>query len=98
MKRLAPSGDRLPAIAHAAPDLQRGLEDRADAHGAADDLVRADRFEAGRRDAAALRAIGIAAELARSDAVLEVGRDARRGLREDARLRPLGRRHVVLDQ
>src|SRR3954466_4541199 len=98
MRRPAPSGDRLPAIAHAAPDLQRGLEDRPDAPGPALYLGRADRLEAGRRDAAALRAIGIAAELARGDAVLEVGRDARRGLREDALLGALRGRHVVLDQ
>ena len=80
----APLGDRLATGPHALADLDRGFEDGADADGAADDPVRADGLEPGRRDAAALRAVGIASKLTGRDAPSEIGRNGCRGSRKGA--------------
>src|SRR5205085_11657012 len=72
-------------------------EKRADA-GAAVKPLRAFSREPGRRAAAALRTVRVAAELARRDAVLEIRRDAARRLREDAFVRARRRRSVLLGQ
>src|SRR6266545_518319 len=93
----APSGHRLAAIAQAPADPERRLEQRAHADPAGQP-VRADRREACRRDAAALRAVRVAAELAGRNAVLEVRGDARRRLREDALVRTFGRGCVLLHE
>src|SRR3954449_5590113 len=72
---------RGPHPLDAAANPQRVGEDRPDFE-AAREPVPGDRVQAGRGDAPAVRAIGVAAELARRDVPLEVGGDAGRGLRE----------------
>ena len=64
-------------------DLHRSGEDRADGD-EAEELMAGDRRQAGRRHAAAVAAVGRAAELARRDLRRQIGRDGRRRPREDA--------------
>ena len=76
-------------VAHAldrTPDVQRRVENPSDRNPAAQ-LVPADRFKPRRRDAAAVGAVRVPAELARRDAPLEIRRKALRRLREDALVR-----------
>src|SRR6185295_16997461 len=71
------SGDRRldwPQPSPLLPDLQRPVEDRAD-RDQTEELMTRDRGQAGGGDAAAVAAVGVAAELARRDRRLEVGGD-----------------------
>ena len=79
-----------------AADLHRRIEDAADGD-AALQTVTADRFESRRRNAPAVGAIRIAAELARRDPCAEVRRKAFGRLGEDAFLRRLRRVGVHLE-
>src|SRR5215208_5600826 len=83
-------------LPHRTAKTQRSFEDRADAD-AAGQAMAANRAETGGRDAAAVGAIGRAAELAGGDLALEIRRDTRRGLREDALVRILRRLAVDLN-
>src|ERR1041385_3787895 len=78
-------------------DLERAVEDRSD-RDEPEELMPRDGREARRRDAAALRAVGRAAELARRDARGEVGGDRLGRLREDAVVRRLRRLRVDFDE
>src|SRR6478735_6256090 len=87
---------RGPHPLHAAADPQRVGEDGPDLEAAGKPVPR-DGVESGRGDAPAVRAVGVAAELARRDVALEICGDAGRGLREGALLRVLRRLGVDLD-
>src|SRR5262245_15226134 len=69
--------------AHLSSNSERLLEDRADAKPARQAMA-AHRFQRGRGDAAAVGAVGLAAELTRRNLPLEVGGNAGRCLREHA--------------
>src|SRR5215471_4336553 len=86
-----------PEPAHPRAYLQRPLEDGADGNEPEQAMTR-DRREACRRHAAALRAIGGAAVLARRDLRRQVGGEGRGRSSEDAFFRRHGRLHVRLDQ
>src|SRR4051794_28898526 len=75
------------------PDLHRRVEDLADRQ-AALEFVAPDRLEPGRRDASAVRAVRVAAELTGRDPPFQVRREAVGRLREDAFVRRLRRRRI----
>src|SRR5919197_2659358 len=74
---------RLRLAAHGATDPQGGIEDRADPDPEGQ-LVVGDRGEPSGRDAPALRAVRVSAELTRRDRMRQIGGNAGGGLREDA--------------
>src|SRR5205823_4093935 len=76
--------------------LQRAVEDRSDGD-EPEEMMSGDGGKAGRRDAPAVAAVGGAAELARRDARLEIGRDAPGCPRKHALVGRLRRRGVHLD-
>ena len=92
MLRGQPLADR----SHALPDLARPFEDRTDTE-AARQSVPADRGKRCRRYAAAVRAVGISAELAGCNAGLEICRHTRGRQRKDAVFRRVRRRDIGLD-
>src|SRR5438128_1983815 len=69
-------------LPHVLADLQRAPEERADGN-EPEELVPADRGEAGRGNAPTVGAIGRAAELTRGDSGPQIGGDGRRGPREN---------------
>src|SRR5437867_1121400 len=89
-------GEALPGAGHGAADLERRPEDLADPD-VAGQRVTGYGFEARRCNAPAVRAVGIAPELARRDAPLEVRRQAMGRLRERAIVRRGGRSRVHVE-
>src|SRR4051812_36672231 len=87
---------RGPHALHAAADPQRMGENRPDLE-AAGEPVPGDGIQAGRGDAPAVRAVGVAAELGWRDGAPESGGKAGRGLGERALLRVLRRLGVDVD-
>src|SRR6187399_3046485 len=78
-----------PQAPHALADLQRTREDRSHRHNA-EELVTRDRGQPGRRDAAAVAAIGRAAELARRNPRRQIGGNRRRRPGENALVGAVG--------